>query len=91
MTLYWRGDMNHIVRDLIECWNGAMPHPDTVPRCRHSYTLYEWGAYVTLTYPRSWVGHWRKLRAVTKHYILQFCDEQKISNSQANDDKTNKR
>lgn len=72
MVLYWQGDKDAIVTDLIECYNGKLRNPRSFLKCRHQYELPEWKAYVAFTYPRSWLPHWRDLKARSRELVLSF-------------------
>ncbi len=71
-VLYWQGDMNGIVTDLIECYNGKMPNPKSYHKCNQKYTLLEWGASVSVSYPRVLLSHWREIKSNTRKLILSF-------------------
>jgi len=72
LVLYWQGDMNGSVTDLIECYNGKLPNPKSFQKCEHQYLLPEWGAYVSFDYPRSWLPQWRELKARSRQLVLSF-------------------
>ncbi len=71
-ALYWQGDINGTVTDLIECDNGKLPNPKHFQKCHHKYLLPEWGAYVLFSYPRSWLPQWRELKAGVRQLLLTF-------------------
>lgn len=72
MTLYWLGDKDSIITNLISCYNGELVNPDSVQRCHHRFELPELSATVSLTYPRSWLPYWRQIRSSTEEYVLGF-------------------
>lgn len=71
-ALYWRGDKDGIVTDLITCDNGRLRNPRSFLKCEHQYELPEWKAYVSFDYPRSWLPHWRELKARSRELVLGF-------------------
>jgi hypothetical protein len=70
MAWYWAGDMNGLVTDMIKCDNGKLPNPKAYQECTHYYAIPEWGAGVTVTYPRRWLPQWREIRARTLSLVL---------------------
>ena len=72
MALYWTGDKAGYAGDLIECYNGKMGHPTQYQECHHNFNLPEWGASVTVSYPRSWLPDWRVLKEKSKALVLSF-------------------
>ncbi|AKJ96237.1 hypothetical protein TVD_13095 [Thioalkalivibrio versutus] len=72
LTLHWKGDLDGYVSDMIECYNGQMPRPESRPFCRHRFTLPEWGAWVDFGYPRALLPQWREIRSDVRDLILDF-------------------
>ncbi|WP_018860958.1 hypothetical protein [Thioalkalivibrio sp. ALJ3] len=71
-TLHWKGDLDGYVSDMIRCYNGQMPRPDSRPVCRHRFKLPEWGAQLAVTYPRDQLPQWREIRSSVRELILAF-------------------
>ena len=71
-TLYWQGALNGYVSDMIACYNGKMRNPNSDQKCRHRFKLPEWGASISVTYPRSLLPQWRELKAKTRALVLSF-------------------
>jgi hypothetical protein len=71
-TLHWKGDLDGDVSDMIECYNGRMPNPDSRPVCRHRFNLPEWGAWVDFNYPRTLLPQWKSLKTSVRDLILSF-------------------
>lgn len=72
MTLYWLGDKDSIITNLISCYNGELLNPDSIQRCHHRFDLPELNATVSLTYPRIWLPYWQQIRSSTEEYVLGF-------------------
>lgn len=72
LDLFWRGDMSRTVTDLVSCYKGEMPSIDAQQKCSHDFYLEEWGASVTVTYPRSLLPEWKRIKLSTKKLILSF-------------------
>jgi|GEM_PF-7076175 len=72
MVLYWQGDMDGTVTDLIECYNGKIPNSNSYQKCEHRFGLPEWGASISFDYPRTLLPQWRELKARTRELILGF-------------------
>ena len=58
MALYWQGDKETVVTDLIECYNGKLSNPNSYQECEHHFEFSEMKTYVNLTYPRTWLPQW---------------------------------
>lgn len=71
-VLYWQGDIDGHVSDLVECRNGRMPNPSTQIRCEHNFELPEWGAAVDVSYRRDLLPQWREIKARTRELLLSF-------------------
>lgn len=70
--LYWQGNMDGIVTDLIRCYNGRLPNPVFYHKCIHRFEFPEWSSYVSLEYPRSWLPQWRELKEKARDLLLTF-------------------
>ena len=70
-ALYWEG-MNGFITDLLVCQNGAFMRPVLHHECTHYYEVPEWGAEVTVTYPRRWLPQWREIKARTLSLVLSM-------------------
>lgn len=71
-TLYWKGDADSIVTDLISCQNGRLLNPTQHHKCDQKYILPEWGSYVSVTYPRVLLPQWREIKMRTRELLLGF-------------------
>ena len=72
ISLYWRGDINATVSDLIECYNGKLENMNSVSLCSQSYELKDWKAGVTVKYPRRMLSKWRDIKSRTIKLIYSF-------------------
>lgn len=77
-ALYWQGDKETVVTDLISCYNGKMSNPKSYHKCEHYFEYPEMKTYVNLSYPRNWLPRWRELKAESKMLLQSF-----IVNTQA--------
>ncbi|MBJ7538894.1 hypothetical protein [Marinomonas transparens] len=77
--LYWKGDRQAVVSDFINCYNGAMPNPNSYHRCTHRFEFPEMKVSVMLVYPRSRVSQWREIKAEIKALLLGFKVDEKIN------------
>jgi len=71
-TLHWQGSLDGQVIDMIECYNGRMPNPESRPVCRHRFDLAEWGATIAVTYPRELLPQWQAVKSGVLGLILGF-------------------
>ena len=71
-ALYWQGDKETVVTDLIICYNGKMPSPKSYHKCHHDFEYPEMKTSVNLTYPRTWLPQWRELKAKSKTLLQGF-------------------
>jgi len=71
-ALYWQGDKETVVTDLINCYNGKMSNPKSYHQCEHYFEYPEMKTSVNLSYPRTWLPQWRELKAKSKTLLQDF-------------------
>lgn len=71
-ALYWQGDKETVVTDLIECDIGKFSNPNSYQKCRHKFEFPGMKTYVILSYPRTWLSQWRELKAKSQTLLLGF-------------------
>ncbi|MBN1006599.1 hypothetical protein [Amphritea pacifica] len=71
-SLFWSGNKDGVVDDLIVCWNGKLINPSSFKVCQHTFSFPEMKAYVTLEYPRSILYKWNELKEKSKKLIYRY-------------------
>ncbi len=72
LDLYWDGEMEGVITDLISCNKGKMLRESLQKKCTHEFYLDDWGVYIVVTYSTESLNEWRKIKLSVENLIRSF-------------------